>query len=181
MSRLTVYHQSTPEIPNKVLSHFEDIAATLVELGVTFTRAEATLPVTAGANQAEVVAAHRTEVDAWMGQGGYLELDVLSVDDNQAGAEPYRGDWQREHHLQGDCALCLLAGRLLLSLHVGDYVYALLCERDDRVMVPQGMAHWLDIGERPRVVALRLFTSAQGWQPVYGDPHFAETFSTPID
>ncbi|WP_296248431.1 acireductone dioxygenase [Pseudomonas sp. UBA4194] len=157
MSRLTVYHQSTPDIPNKVLSHVEDIAATLAELGVTFERAESTLPVQAGASQEEVVAAYRAEVDVWMGQGGYLELDVLSIDEDHLGAVQVADGWQREHRLQGDCAICLLAGRLSVSLHVADYMYTVLCERNDRLVVPAGMPHWLDVGERPRLVALRLF------------------------
>ena len=38
MSRLSVYHESTPELPNKVLTHLEDIAATLAEQGIRFER-----------------------------------------------------------------------------------------------------------------------------------------------
>ena len=38
MSSLTVYHQSNPDVPNKVLTHLEDIAATLAEVGVRFER-----------------------------------------------------------------------------------------------------------------------------------------------
>ena len=37
MSSLSVYHVSSPEIPNKVLTHFEDIASTLAEQGVQLT------------------------------------------------------------------------------------------------------------------------------------------------
>lgn len=180
MSRLTVYHQSSPDIPNKVLSHVEDIAATLAELGVTFERAESTLPVQAGASQEEVVAGHRAEIDVWMGQGGYLELDVVSVDEDPSSTAREPSGWQSEHHLEGDWVLCLLAGRLLLSLHVGDYVYALLCERNDRVVVPARMAHWLDLGERPRIVALRLFTDPKGWHPTYTQSPFSHLFP-PLD
>ena len=176
MSRLTVYHQSTPDIPNKVLGHEEDITATLFEWGVAFERSQPGLPVSTRASQEEVLATCRTEVDALMARSGSLELDVLSVDEEYPGDAPLRAELQREHSLQGDCTMCLLAGRALLSLHVGDYVYALLCERNDRVVVPAGMAHWLNIGERPRLVALRLFTDPQGWRPQYSGSDIAERF-----
>lgn len=33
MSSLSVYHVSSPDLPNKVLTHFDDITATLAEQG----------------------------------------------------------------------------------------------------------------------------------------------------
>ena len=44
MSSLTVYHQTNPDVPNKVLTHLEDIAATLAEVGVRFERWQASAP-----------------------------------------------------------------------------------------------------------------------------------------
>ena len=41
MSSLSVYHVASPEIPNKVLTHLEDIASTLAEQGVRFDRWQA--------------------------------------------------------------------------------------------------------------------------------------------
>lgn len=167
MSRLSVYHHSTADIPNKVLSHTEDIAATLAELGVRFERAGSTLPVSFEASPEEVVASCRAEVDAWMAQGGYMSVDVLSLDENNVQHTPTQAELLREHRLVGEWVLCVLAGRALLNLHVGGYVYALLCERDDRVVVPAGMAHWLDMGERGRLIALRVLTDSRGWCPEY--------------
>ena len=36
MSRLSVHHQSSPQIPNKVLGHAEDIASTLAVAGIEY-------------------------------------------------------------------------------------------------------------------------------------------------
>ena len=58
MSSLTVYHQSNPDVPNKVLTHLEDIAATLAEVGVRFERWQASAPIQPGAAQDEVIAAY---------------------------------------------------------------------------------------------------------------------------
>ena len=57
MSSLSVYHVSSPEIPNKVLTHLEDITSTLAEQGVRFDRWQATAKIQPGASQEEVIAA----------------------------------------------------------------------------------------------------------------------------
>ncbi|MBD8613385.1 acireductone dioxygenase [Pseudomonas putida] len=167
MSRLTVYHCSTPDIPNKVLSHLEDIAATLGELGIGFERAEATLPVSFEMSAEAVMTTCQGEVDAWMAKGGYESVDVLSIDEDHGQHTSTQSQWLREHRVAGKWVLCVVAGRVQLSLHAGDYVYAVLCERDDRIAVPAGMAHWLDMGDRPRLVALRVLPDPDGWRPEY--------------
>ena len=45
MSILSVYSVSSPDVPNKVLTHLEDIASTLAEHGIVLDRWQATTPV----------------------------------------------------------------------------------------------------------------------------------------
>jgi len=49
-----------------------------------------------------------------------------------------------------------------LCVRIDDYVYAVLCEKNDLIMLPAGTRQWLDIGEQPFVVAIRL-SSNQPW------------------
>ena len=56
MSSLTVYHQSSPEHPNKLLTHAEDIASTLAAVGVQFSQVPVQQAITAGSASAEVLA-----------------------------------------------------------------------------------------------------------------------------
>lgn len=48
MSSLSVYHESSPDLPNKVLTHVDDIASTLAAVGVRFERWQASAPLTPG-------------------------------------------------------------------------------------------------------------------------------------
>src|SRR3546814_20157333 len=79
MSSLSVYHVSSPDIPNKVLTHFEDIAATLADKGVRFDRWEAATKIQPGAGQDEVIAAYQTQIDQLMTEHGYVTVDVISL------------------------------------------------------------------------------------------------------
>lgn len=79
MSSLSVYHVSSPEIPNKVLTHFEDIVATLAEQGVRFARWEAAVKIQPGASEEEIIAAYQVQIDGVMTERGYVAVDVVSV------------------------------------------------------------------------------------------------------
>ena len=48
MSILSVFHTASPALPHKVLTHHDDIAATLAEHGVRFEHAEPGVRVRAG-------------------------------------------------------------------------------------------------------------------------------------
>ena len=136
MSCLTVYHQSSPEHPNKLLSHVEDIASTLAAVGVQFSQVAVQQPVIAGTASAEVIAASRVQIDQLMSTHGYAAAEVLSLcDERGEGSELARA--LRQEQLCPSAHLhYYLAGRGVLALHIGEYVYSLLCEKNDLVLLP---------------------------------------------
>ncbi|WP_409283179.1 1,2-dihydroxy-3-keto-5-methylthiopentene dioxygenase [Pseudomonas protegens] len=163
MSSLSVYHVSSPDLPNKVLTHFDDIAATLAEQGIRFERWPATTRIEPGASQQEVIEAYREQVDRLMTEQGYLSVDVISLNRDHPEKAELRARFLDEHRHGEDEVRFFVAGRGLFSLHIDDYVYAVLCERNDLISLPAGTAHWFDMGEEPHLVAIRLFSSPKGW------------------
>ncbi|MCW2270346.1 Acireductone dioxygenase [compost metagenome] len=167
MSSLTVYHQSTPDIPNKVLTHLEDIAATLAERGVRFERWQAQAPLQSGASHEEVIAAYRQDIDALMTERGYAGVDVV---------REVEASLLDEHTRDEDLVRFFAAGRGLFTLHIDDYIYAVLCEKNDLICVPAGTRHWVDMGEEPRFVAIALGSSQEGGVVTFTGEKFAERF-----
>lgn len=159
MSSLSVYHETLAEQPNKVLTHVEDIASTLAEVGVRFERVQGVAPVAPGANPDEVAAACRAQIDQLMAERGCATAQVLSV-----GRERPHDDAQQrdEHRLASDEVRLVVAGRALFTLHIDDYVYAIVCEKHDLISIPAGTRQWSDLGERPQLVVIRLFAGAEG-------------------
>jgi 1,2-dihydroxy-3-keto-5-methylthiopentene dioxygenase len=166
MSSLSVYHVSSPDIANKVLTHFEDIASTLAEQGVRFDRLQAAAKIQAGASREEVIAAYQEQIDHLMTERGLLTLDVVSVNRDHPHKAELRASYLDERHGDNE-AHFFVAGRGLFSLHIDDYVYAVLCERNDLISIPAGTRHWFDMGEDPHLVAIRLSSKPQG-----GEAHF---------
>jgi 1,2-dihydroxy-3-keto-5-methylthiopentene dioxygenase len=159
MSILSVYHTTSPDLPNKVLTHSEDIASTLAEQGVVFEQRTAHSPVTAGASSQDILAACGAHLDSLMTEAGFAEVDVISVDGNPLQTAEVRAGFLEERQCGATEAWHFVAGRGLLSLHIGEFVYAVLCEKNDLVRMPAGTCHWFDMGEHPRLVAIRLIKS----------------------
>lgn len=159
MSSLFVYHQSIPEQPYKVLTHQEDIASTLAEHGVGFERLQAGSPVNADTSEDELLDSYRVQIDTLMTERCYAVVDVLRANT----ADPaLRASTLDEHQCSEDEVRFFIAGRGLFTLHIDEYVYAVLCEKNDVISVPAGTRRWFDIGENPRVAAIRFFRNAPG-------------------
>jgi Uncharacterized conserved protein, contains double-stranded beta-helix domain len=119
MSSLSVYHVSSPELPNKVLTHFDDIASTLAEQGVRFDRWQAAAPIQPGASQDEVIHAYRDQIDRLMNERGYVTVDVISLNSDHPQKAELRAKFLDEHRHGEDevrfsspvvaCLRCILA------------------------------------------------------------------------
>lgn len=176
MSSLTVYHETSPDVPNKVLTHVDDIVSTLADVGVRFERWQASAPITAGAPQEEVIAAYRPQIDALMKERGYVTVDVVSLDRSHPQKAELRAKFLDEHRHAEDEVRFFVAGRGLFTLHIDDYVYAVLCEKNDLISVPAGTRHWFDMGEEPHFVAIRLFNNPEGWVAQFTGEEIASRF-----
>ncbi|PQZ90984.1 MULTISPECIES: acireductone dioxygenase [Pseudomonas] len=168
MSYVAVYPVTSPDSPNKVLTHVDDIAATLAEHGVRFERWQP-VAIEKGASDAQLIAAYQAQLDAL----GYRAVDVLRVESAQA---ELRAGFLDERRYSEDEVRFFIAGQGLFSLHVGDYVYAVRCEKNDLLVIPAGMAHWFDMGENPHFVALRPFNTESGWVPQLTGSDLAHRF-----
>lgn len=176
MSSLSVYPVSSPELPNKVLTHFDDIASTLAEQGVRFDRWQAATKLQPGASTEDIIGAYQAPIDTLMTENGYVSVDVVSLSSDDPQSAELRAGLLEEHRFDEDVVRFFVAGRGLFSLHIGDYVYAVLCEKNDLISVPAGTPHWFDMGEHPHFVAIRLFNTPQGCEPNFTGEDTASRF-----
>lgn len=171
MSYVAVYPVTSPDTPNKVLTHADDIAAILAEHGVRFERWQPA-PIEQGASDAQMIAAYEAQIDAL----GYERVDVFSVTGDHPQKDSLRAQFLDERRYSDDEVRFFIAGQGLYTLHIGDYVYAIRCEKHDLLVIPAGIAHWFDIGENPHLVTLRLFNNAQGQVPAFTGDEIARRF-----
>src|SRR5690606_25147029 len=111
MSVLSVYHQNRPEQPLKVLTHHDDIAATLAEAEVRFEHLDARAALAADASPEEGLAACRPQIDGLQAERDFASADVLRVTGNDRQQNELRARFLEEHRHAEDEVRFIVAGR----------------------------------------------------------------------
>jgi 1,2-dihydroxy-3-keto-5-methylthiopentene dioxygenase len=163
MSRLRIFEETAPSAPLEEHADHDAIAAALNVVGVRFERWPTREAVRAGDDPEAVLAAYREDIDRIMAEGGYRSCDVVSMHPEHPDRAAMRGKFLEEHTHAEDEVRFFVDGAGLFTLHLGDRVYEVLCERGDFIGVPAGTRHWFDMGPAPRFVAVRIFTNPEGW------------------
>lgn len=176
MSSLSVYHVSSPWQPDKILTHLEDIASTLAEHGVLFDRCEPTGPIPPDAGHEAIISAFRSRIDPLVASRDYGHVGVIDIDSRSPDASGLAGELQQEHCVDEDQTRICVAGQELVMLHFDDYVYAVLCERNDVLSIPAGTRRWFNVGEHPRLVTISLSRTANGGVPLPTGDEIASQF-----
>ena len=163
MTRLRSYHEDRPGEIRFESEDFSAIQAHLAKAGVRFERWQAGADIQPGDSQEKVIAAYRGDIDRLMAEGGYQAVDVVSLNPTHPDKAALRQKFLNEHTHAEDEVRFFVAGQGLFTLHLGDQVHEVLCEKDDLISVPAGTRHWFDMGPEPYFVAIRVFTNPAGW------------------
>ncbi len=177
MSELRVYRDDDPESANVQTDDREQIATLLAAEGVRFEYWEAGAGVHAGAPQDEVLAAYRSDIDRLVADEGYQTVDVVSLAADHPDKDAMRAKFLDEHTHSEDEVRFFVDGHGLFSLHIGDSVFEVLCEKGDLIGVPANTLHWFDMGPNPSFVAIRFFNNPDGWVANFSGSDIAGRFN----
>jgi len=159
MSSLAVHLHTSPELPNKVLNHADDIASTLSAVGIDYRQLELPAALRPGCEQAEFGAAYGLWLQAFMGKEGDVQQELFNLQRNHPQKLELRARYLDEQVQSSASTWLFLGGFAQLSVHLDGYVYVLQGERGDLLTLPAGTRHWFDLGEEPHVLAVRLSPS----------------------
>lgn len=176
MSELKIYSDTNPSKPEKTLTRFEDIRDALGAIGIEFERWEASAPLSATAQQDEVIAAYRDSIDRLMKKHGFKSVDVISLTEDHPQKDALRDKFLHEHIHEDFEVRFFVDGEGLFFIRKNGKVYATLCTRGDLINLPAYTTHWFDMGPRPMVKAIRLFTTAEGWVAKFTGDKIADDF-----
>ncbi|PKW17327.1 1,2-dihydroxy-3-keto-5-methylthiopentene dioxygenase [Saccharopolyspora spinosa] len=181
MTLLTVWPDTDPGTVEFRTEDPGQIGDVLKQFGVRFGRWELK-ELAEDASPEDVLAAYRTEVDAVIDAEGYIKVDaaVMAPRDGDPGweqqAKAAREKFLSEHTHDDDEDRFFARGAGVFYLHIGEKVYAVLCEAGDLLSVPANTTHWFDMGTRPDFVAIRFFHDEDGWVGDFCDTNTAERF-----
>lgn len=162
MTTLSIFDQNRPEQPHTVVTDPGTIREKLSTHGVHFDR-WATRDLPACATQEDILEAYADEVETLKQDWGLQAADVVSLTADNPQKEAFRQKFLDEHTHSEDEIRFFVRGQGLFYLHFGDQVYALMCEENDLISVPDGTRHWFDMGPEPEFTCIRLFSNPEGW------------------
>jgi len=144
MSLLVVFSETGE--PLEVKREDGDIKNALESLGIIFERWEVRdLPFEA--SQEEVLKAYEEEVERIKKSFNFITVDVVSLTPNNPKKEELRNMFLKEHTHSDFEVRFFVDGMGSFYLHIGDKVYAVVCEKGDFISVPAGTRHWFDMGK----------------------------------
>ena len=163
---------ATLRIPDKNVTLQDPLAVRqFLDLrGIVNERWSADRDLPSSATNEQVLAAYDYLLKPLMKKYRYHTTDVIAVDGQTPNLEGIREKFLREHTHSEDEVRVFVEGHGLFWFHTeggDDEVFALLCEQGDLISVPANTKHWFDLGDPPKVRAIRIFTDQAGWVPHY--------------
>ncbi len=177
MSQLTWFKENDPATPVERTDDFERIREVLSNDGVRLERWRTKQAIVAGDSQQAVIEAYQQDIDRLVNSEGYQSMDVVSIHPDHPDKAAMRQKFLSEHTHSEDEVRFFVDGQGLFSLHIGDNVYEVLCQRGELISVPANTTHWFDMGPNPSFVAIRLFNNPDGWVASFTGSDIAERFS----
>jgi len=177
MSELRVYSDNNPAETTFASHDHGAIAERLDQAGIRFERWEANRTIGPKDTPEDILAAYAEPIERLKNDEGYVTVDVVSMWPDHPDREAARRKFLEEHTHAEDEVRFFVKGKGLFSLHIGNEVLEVLCERGDLIGVPANTTHWFDMGPRPEFTAIRLFTSPQGWVAEFTGSDIAQRFN----
>ncbi|MDX1757652.1 MAG: cupin [Marinobacter sp.] len=162
MTTLSIFSQNAPGVAQTVTEDAGEIQRLLAEQGVRFEQWP-TRDLPADASQEDILEAYAAEVANLKAECGFQTADVVSLNPDNPQKEAFRQKFLDEHTHSEDEVRFFVRGQGLFYLHFGEAVYAVLCQKNDLISVPDGTRHWFDMGPEPEFTCIRLFSNPDGW------------------
>jgi len=161
MTTLATYPDSGGEAI-EVTRDFQTISNVMRNIGVLLERWP-TRDIAEDADSGLVQAAYADEIAKLNRQYGFQSVDVVALKPDNPQAAEYRARFLAEHTHSDFEVRFFVDGDGLFYLHVGDNVYAIMCEKGDLISVPANTTHWFDMGAKPDFKCIRFFVVPDGW------------------
>lgn len=177
MSRLRILSDDNPDTLILETGDRDDITRELEKAGVRFEYWQASAEILPDDSAESILDAYADDIERLKREQGYQAVDVVSMWPDHPDKEVARKKFLDEHTHAEDEVRFFVGGRGLFSLHIGNHVYEVLCERGDLIGVPANTTHWFDMGPKPDFTAIRLFNNPEGWVARFTGSDIAGRFS----
>ena len=162
MTILSTFDAHNPDTVLTVTDDPTEIGKLLENKGIRFERWP-TQDLPADAAPEQILEAYSAEIAKLKSESGFQTADVVSLNPDNLQKKAFRQKFLDEHTHSEDEVRFFVRGQGIFYLHLGDQVFAVQCQKNDLISVPNGTKHWFDMGPEPEFTCIRLFTNPEGW------------------
>ncbi|TQR20077.1 1,2-dihydroxy-3-keto-5-methylthiopentene dioxygenase [Psychrobacillus vulpis] len=118
----------------------------------------------------EILQAFKEEIDNISNRRGYKASDVISLSDSNPNLDELLKNFERKHLHTDDEVRYIVSGHGVFIIQGKDErFFEVHLTPGDLISVPENITHYFTLAEDRKVVAVRIFVTAEGWVPVYQD------------
>lgn len=162
-------HVHIPE-SNRDIAEPTEISSFLGQFGIIYERWNVEREISPDADQEQILAAYKPEIDRVAARGGYVTADVINVSPDTPGLQMMLDKFNKEHRHDDDEVRFCVKGRGVFYINpVTHPVFSISVEAGDLISVPAGTRHWFELCTDRCIRAVRLFVDKSGWTPHYVD------------
>lgn len=116
----------------------------------------------------EVLEAFQIEIADISERRGYKTADVISLSETTPNLDQLLKNFQQEHHHTDDEVRFIVSGHGIFVIQGKDgNFFDVELEPGDLISVPENVRHYFTLMDDRKVVAVRIFVTAEGWVPIY--------------
>lgn len=116
----------------------------------------------------EILSAFYEEIEDISKRRGYQAADIISLSDSNPNLDELLKNFQRKHHHTDDEVRYIVSGHGVFIIQGKDQrFFEVHLVPGDLISVPENILHYFTLSDDRKVVAIRIFVTAEGWVPVY--------------
>lgn len=116
----------------------------------------------------EILQIYKDEIADISERRGYKAQDVISLSDSTPNLDQLLKNFQQEHHHTDDEVRFIVSGHGIFIIQGKDgSFFDVELNPGDLISVPPNIRHYFTLQEDRKVVAVRIFVTAEGWVPIY--------------
>ncbi|QNG59133.1 1,2-dihydroxy-3-keto-5-methylthiopentene dioxygenase [Metabacillus idriensis] len=116
----------------------------------------------------EILQVYKDEIADISERRGYKAQDVISLSDSTPNLDQLLKNFQQEHHHTDDEVRFIVSGHGIFIIQGKDgSFFDVELNPGDLISVPPNIRHYFTLQEDRKVVAVRIFVTAEGWVPIY--------------
>ncbi|PLR69395.1 1,2-dihydroxy-3-keto-5-methylthiopentene dioxygenase [Bacillus sp. UMB0893] len=116
----------------------------------------------------EILQVYKDEIADISERRGYKAQDVISLSDSTPNLDQLLKNFQQEHHHTDDEVRFIVNGHGIFIIQGKDgSFFDVELNPGDLISVPPNIRHYFTLQQDRKVVAVRIFVTAEGWVPIY--------------